>query len=78
MSVSVNNLFDGTSVMTGDLRDRRHTHPLLIIEVEATIWVGRWYPRATVLLERIVLRTIRLGVTEDSIQLNDIIRDTTH
>ena len=49
--------------MTGGFHDHWNTHPLFVVEVEATIWVGRWYPRATVLLERILLRTIRFGKT---------------
>jgi hypothetical protein len=66
MLVSVNNLFDGESAMNGYFRDERHTHPLLVIKVEATIRMGCWHPRGTVLLEKILLRTTRFGKTEES------------
>jgi hypothetical protein len=80
MSVSVNNLFGGVLVLPEGSHDQWHTHPLLIIKIETAIWMGGWYPRATVLLDyRILLITVRLWDTvESSIKLNRIIQTTTH
>jgi hypothetical protein len=76
MSVSVNNLFNGVLVLPVGSHDHRHTHPLLIVKIEATIWMDGWYPRATIwLVHLILLETVRLWKTrESSIKLSYIIQ----
>ena len=80
MSVSVNNLFNGVLVLPVGSRDHWHTHPFLVVEIEATIWMGGRFPRATVWLDqRILLKTVRLWKTrKGSVKLNHMIQVATY